>query len=308
MIFHNVHELVELCEKNNMEVWQVMLEQEAALAEISPEEAMADIAKKVKVMEASIESGIQGVVSYSGLSGGDAKKLAAYQEHGDPIVGSFMLDAIKGAIAVNEVNASMGIICATPTAGSAGVLPGLLYACSRKRHLSEEAKVRFLLTAGAFGLCVGNQSPIAGASGGCQAEIGTASGMGAAAVTYIEGGSPQASADAIAIALKNILGLVCDPVAGLVEIPCIKRNAMGVANAVAAAEMALAGIKSAIPADEVIGAMANIGSIMPAALRETAMGGLAVTPTGKKYARQLEEKKAALVDIDTQDSPNQHHF
>ena len=291
MQFNNVTELVNLCETHNLPIWEVMVRQEMHLTERSREEIIEDIEHKVEVMEASIARGDAGVTSYSGLSGGDARKMFDYKQSGKGLSGDFVLEAISAALAVNEVNAAMGVICATPTAGSAGVVPALLSACSKKMDLTLEEKVQFLLTAGAMGLCIGNQAPLAGASGGCQAEVGSASGMAAAAMTYIAGGNPQQSANALAMALKNILGLVCDPVAGLVEIPCIKRNAMGVVNAIAAAEMALAGIESKIPADEVIQTMGHIGQLMPAALRETALGGLASTPSGKRYAEELANKR-----------------
>lgn len=291
MKFENVSELLNLCKQHNLEVWEVMLRQEEYLTERKRDEIFLDMEEKVEIMENSIKRGYDGVQSYSGLSGGDAKKMKDYLDSGKGLSGSFALEAIAAALSVNEVNAAMGVICATPTAGSAGVVPALLSACSHKLDLGKDAKVKFLLTSGAFGLCIANQAPIAGASGGCQAEVGSASGMAAAAMTYVAGGSPEQSAHALAMALKNILGLVCDPVAGLVEIPCIKRNAMGVSNAIAAAEMALAGIKSKIPADEVIQTMGRIGQLMPAALRETALGGLAVTPTAKAYVNALEDRK-----------------
>ncbi len=306
MKFISVQELVDLCHEHNLPIWEVMLEQEMALTERSREEIIADLEVKIEVMAESIDRGKSGVHSYSGLSGGDAKKMQDYVQKGKGISGTFVLEAITAAIAVNEVNAAMGIICATPTAGSAGVVPALLSACKRCLQLSLEEQVNFLLTAGAFGLCIGNQAPIAGASGGCQAEVGSASAMAAAAMVAVCGGTPEMSAHALAMALKNILGLVCDPVAGLVEIPCIKRNAMGVANAISAAEMALAGIESKIPADEVIATMGRIGALMPAALRETATGGLAITETGLRYTAELMQKKTEFIEIDEGALMQQH--
>jgi L-serine dehydratase len=193
---------------------------------------------------------------------------------------------VSKAVATNEVNAAMGTICATPTAGSAGVVPGTLFAVKEKLNPTREEMIAFLFTAGAFGFVVANNASISGAAGGCQAEVGSASGMAAAAIVEMAGGSPEQCAEAMAITLKNMLGLVCDPVAGLVEVPCVKRNAMGAANAMVAADMALAGITSRIPCDEVIDAMYKIGLSMPTALKETAQGGLAATPTG----RELEAK------------------
>lgn len=180
----------------------------------------------------------------------------------------------------------MGTICATPTAGSAGVVPGTLFAVKNKLNPTKEQMIRYLFTSGAFGFVVANNASISGAAGGCQAEVGSAAAMAAAAIVEMAGGTPQQSAHAFSISLKNMLGLVCDPVAGLVEVPCVKRNAMGAANAIVAADMALAGVTSRIPTDEVIDAMYRIGRTMPSALRETGQGGLAATPTG----RALEAK------------------
>jgi L-serine dehydratase len=181
----------------------------------------------------------------------------------------------------------MGIICATPTAGSAGVVPGTLFAVKNKLNPTREQMIRYLFTAGAFGFVVANNASISGAAGGCQAEVGSAAGMAAAAIVEMAGGTPKQSAEAFAITLKNMLGLVCDPVAGLVEVPCVKRNAIGANNALVAADMALAGIESRIPCDEVIGAMFRIGQTMHPNLKETGRGGLAATPTGKAIAAKI---------------------
>jgi len=181
----------------------------------------------------------------------------------------------------------MGLICATPTAGSCGVLPGTLLAVQEKLGKPDEEMVRALFCAGAMGLIIANNAVISGAAGGCQAEVGTAAAMAAAAMVELMGGSAEQSAQALAMALKNLLGLVCDPLAGLVEVPCIKRNAGGAAVALAAAEMALAGIRSQVPPDEVIQAMYQVGLSMPLALRETAQGGLAATPTGQRWKQLL---------------------
>src|SRR5690606_35254227 len=185
------------------------------------------------------------------------------------------------------VNAARGGICATPTAGSAGCDPGVLFAVKEQLHPTREEMVRFLFTAGAFGFVVANNAFISGAAGGCQAEVGSAGAMASAAIVEMAGGTAQQSADAFAITLKNMLGLVCDPVAGLVEVPCVKRNALGSSQAIVSADLALAGVTSRIPADEVVGAMYRIGRSMPSALRETAEGGLAATPTGRFLAAKI---------------------
>lgn len=285
-MFRNVAELVELATSKNKRISELMIEQEAEVTGRSREEVMAMMDRNLTVMEQAVEKGLKGVKSHSGLTGGDAVLLQKYLEKGNFLSGETILDAVSKAVATNEVNAAMGTICATPTAGSAGVVPGTLFAVKRKLNPTREQMVSFLFTAGAFGFVVANNASISGAAGGCQAEVGSASGMAAAAIVEMAGGTPEQCAEAMAITLKNMLGLVCDPVAGLVEVPCVKRNAMGAANAMVAADMALAGITSRIPCDEVIDAMYKIGQSMPSALRETAQGGLAATPTG----RELEAK------------------
>ncbi|MCM3665669.1 L-serine ammonia-lyase, iron-sulfur-dependent, subunit alpha [Mesobacillus subterraneus] len=285
-MFRNVAELVELATSKNKKISDLMIEQEAEVTGRSREDVLAMMDRNLTVMEQAVERGIKGVKSHSGLTGGDAVLLQKYIEKGSFLSGETILDAVSKAVATNEVNAAMGTICATPTAGSAGVVPGTLFAVKSKLNPTREQMVSFLFTAGAFGFVVANNASISGAAGGCQAEVGSASGMAAAAIVELAGGTPAQCAEAMAITLKNMLGLVCDPVAGLVEVPCVKRNAMGAANAMVAADMALAGITSRIPCDEVIDAMYKIGQSMPSALRETGQGGLAATPTG----RELEAK------------------
>jgi L-serine dehydratase len=285
-LFRNVAELVELAISQNKKISEIMIEQEVTVSGRSREEVLSFMDRNLTVMEEAIERGLKGVTSHSGLTGGDAVLLQKYIEKGKFLSGEILLDAVSKAVATNEVNAAMGTICATPTAGSAGVVPGTLFAVKNKLNPTREEMIRFLFTSGAFGYVVANNASISGAAGGCQAEVGSAAGMAAAAIVEMAGGTPEQSAEAMAITLKNMLGLVCDPVAGLVEVPCVKRNAMGAANAMVAADMALAGITSRIPCDEVIDAMYKIGQSMPTALKETAQGGLAATPTG----RELEAK------------------
>lgn len=285
-MFRNVAELVELAVSQNKKISELMIEQEMTVTGRSREEIISFMDRNLLIMEEAVERGIKGVKSHSGLTGGDAVLLQQYIEKGNFLSGETILDAVSKAVATNEVNAAMGTICATPTAGSAGVVPGTLFAVKKKLNPSREQMVSFLFTAGAFGFVVANNASISGAAGGCQAEVGSAAGMAAAALVELAGGTPEQCAEAMAITLKNMLGLVCDPVAGLVEVPCVKRNAMGAANAMVAADMALAGVKSRIPCDEVIDAMYKIGLSMPTALKETAQGGLAATPTG----RELEAK------------------
>ncbi|AQZ48629.1 putative L-serine dehydratase, alpha chain [Paenibacillus larvae subsp. larvae] len=290
-MFRNVAELVEQAEQEQVKIAEIMIRQEIEVSGVTREQIMAKMDRNLTVMEQAVEKGLQGVRSLSGLTGGDAVLLQNYIRSGKSLSGELLLDAVSKAVATNEVNAAMGTICATPTAGSAGVVPGTLFAIKYKLNPTREEMVEFLFTAGAFGFVVANNASISGAAGGCQAEVGSASGMAAASIVEMAGGSPAQAAEAMTITLKNMLGLVCDPVAGLVEVPCVKRNAMGAANAMVAADMALAGITSRIPCDEVIGAMFRIGQTMPVGLRETALGGLATTPTGMKLKEQIFGKK-----------------
>jgi L-serine dehydratase len=286
-VFRNIAELVALAKSEKKKISEIMIEQEVEVTGRTREEVLAFMDRNLTVMEEAVKRGIKGVQSHSGLTGGDAVLLQKYIEKGNFLTGETILDAVSKAIATNEVNAAMGTICATPTAGSAGVVPGTLFAVQKKLKPTREQMISYLFTAGAFGFVMANNASISGAAGGCQAEVGSAAGMAAAAIVEMAGGTPEQSAEAMAITLKNMLGLVCDPVAGLVEVPCVKRNAMGAANAMVAADMALAGITSRIPCDEVIEAMFKIGQSMPTALKETAQGGLAATPTGRKLEAKI---------------------
>ncbi|MCR6111164.1 L-serine ammonia-lyase, iron-sulfur-dependent, subunit alpha [Bacillus sp. A301a_S52] len=287
-MFRNVEELINQCEKEQLPISEVMIQQEMVVHDRSREDIVAQMEKNLEVMERAVNRGIlEQVKSVSGLTGGDGKKLNDYIQLNDTLSGHLMLDAVSKAMATNEVNAAMGTICATPTAGSAGVVPGTLFAVKEKLNPTHDQMINYLFASGAFGFIIANNASISGAAGGCQAEVGSATGMAAAAIVEMAGGTPRQSAQAMAIALKNMLGLVCDPVAGLVEVPCVKRNAFGASNALVAADLALAGIESRIPCDEVIDAMYRIGETMPSMLRETGEGGLAATPTGKKYKEQI---------------------
>lgn len=236
--------------------------------------------------EAVIEALNSPLRSRSGMIGGDGKRLLEYAKQGTTLSGR-LLEAVGRALAVAELNAAMGLIVAAPTAGSAGILPGVLTVLAEELDLLEEELVLSLFCAAGVGLIIAQKATLSGAEGGCQAECGSAAAMAAAAAVELAGGSPAQVLEAVALSLKNSLGLVCDPVAGLVEVPCAKRNALGAANALVAADLALAGIKSVIPADEVIEAMGEIGRAMPASLRETAQGGLAQTPTGRELAAKV---------------------
>ena len=286
--YQSLAELAALAEEQGEPISALVLRQQAEQLEISEEEVYERMASTYRVMGECIEPGCDpGLRSTSGLTGGSAAKMRAVSEGGKSLTGSVISGALYRALAVSELNASMGRIVAAPTAGSCGILPAAVLTMQAERGLSERECVMALFTASAVGMVIANNACLAGAQGGCQAECGSASAMAAAAIVELSGGSPKMITHAVAIALKNILGLVCDPVAGLVEIPCIKRNASGVAGAFVAAEMALAGIRSAIPADEVIWAMKKVGDSMPQSLRETAEGGLAATPTGQRLHKQV---------------------
>ncbi|MFJ7933103.1 L-serine ammonia-lyase, iron-sulfur-dependent, subunit alpha [Sporosarcina sp. NPDC096371] len=299
ILFGTVKELVALAESQQKPISEIMIEQEMLITKRSREDIIAQMDNNLTVMENAIERGLEGVQSTSGLTGGDAVLLQNYIATGKGLSGDLLLDAVSKAVATNEVNAAMGTICATPTAGAAGIVPGTLFAVKNKLHPTREQMINYLFTSGAFGFIVANNASISGAAGGCQAETGSAGSMAAAAIVEMAGGTPQQSAEAFSIVMKNMLGLVCDPVAGLVEVPCVKRNAMGAAKALVGADMALAGVVSRIPTDEVIEAMHKIGQSMPSALRETAKGGLAATPTGKALEAKIFGKDKADRDIVT---------
>lgn len=281
-MFVSIQELVALATTQNKSISEVMIEQEMEMTQQSREFIWAKMEKNLQTMKNAVERSVQGqgVFSPTGLTGGDAVKMKKYREKGKTLSGDKILAGVQYALGTNEVNAAMGIVCATPTAGASGTLPGVVFSISDSMELTHEQQVRFLFTASAFGMVVANNAMIAGAMGGCQAEVGSASAMSAAAAVEAAGGTPQQCSEAFSIALGNLLGLVCDPVAGLVEIPCVKRNALGAGNALIAADMALAGITNVIPADETIEAMRSIGRRMPSELRETGLGGTAATRTG----------------------------
>ena len=286
--YHSLSSLIQASVQEGCTISRLVLAQQAAQMEQTEEALYRKMEKTYRVMAASIKPGCRkNLRSTSGLTGGSAYKMRQVSEAGKSLTGPLLSGALYRALAVSELNASMGRIVAAPTAGSCGILPAAVLTMEKDRGCSEKDCIMSLFTASAVGMIIANNASLAGAEGGCQAECGSAAAMAAAAITELAGGTPEMAGHAVAIALKNILGLVCDPVAGLVEIPCIKRNASGVAGAFVAAELALAGIESAIPADEVIWAMKKVGDAMSPALKETAEGGLAATPTGKKLHDQV---------------------
>ena len=285
--FHSISDLCAAAQAENVPISTIVLRDQAHNMEKSEEELYSLMLERLNIMRQSVHSGMEpGLRSTSGLTGGDGVKMQAYAQSGG-ITGSFLNGAMARAIAVAEYNAAMGRIVAAPTAGSCGILPGTLISMLEEGLCEEKAAVMALFTAGGIGMIIAENASVSGAQGGCQAECGSAAAMAAAALTEMRGGSPAQCAHACAMAIKNQLGLVCDPVAGLVEIPCIKRNVGGVVIAFSSAEMALAGIESKIPADECIQAMRSVGDSIPCALKETAQGGLAVTPTGLKLKQQV---------------------
>lgn len=255
--------------------------------ECSREDLLDKMKAMLAVMEKSIAAGLTGAKSRSGLTGGDAKKLLerSGQEGFAGLLGEKALDAVIYATAVGECNAAMGRIVAAPTAGASGVLPGVFFSLKKHCGLDDEALARGLVVAGSIGLVIAERASLAGAMGGCQAECGSAAAMAAGAAVSMLGGTPSQTGTAVSIVFKNVLGLVCDPVAGLVEVPCVKRNGACALQALLAAELALAGIGSFIPADEAIDAMKSVGDLLPCALKETAGGGMAAVPTAAAWAK-----------------------
>ena len=284
--FNNIEELIVLAEEAGTPLHEIVIKREMQDSQKSRAEIMLSMQTNWQVMQASIERGIKNTEkSLSGLTGGDAKKLYAYRQRG--YMGQEVLSAAAYAVGISEVNAVMGRIVACPTAGSCGIVPAALYAAKMERNVSDEAIVNALFTAAGIGMVIDQNASIAGAAGGCQAECGTAAGMAAAALVELAGGSPRQIGNAVALSIKNLLGLVCDPVAGLVEVPCVKRNGFAVIEAMLAADMSMAGIDSVIPVDEVIDAMNRIGKALPKSLRETSEGGLATTATAQAIEKRI---------------------
>lgn len=285
--YKTIEELCAEAEKRGTSISEVVLADQSEEMEIASEDLFSRMKTNLDVMLKAVEEGRKPKLkSASGLSGGDAHKMECYAESGG-ITGSFMNRAMARALAVSEYNAAMGKIVAAPTAGACGILPGTIISVLKEGLCDEKSAVMALFTAGAIGMVIANKASISGAQGGCQAECGSASAMAAGALVELKGGTPRQVAAACAMAIKNCLGLVCDPVAGLVEIPCIKRNVAGTVTAFACAEMALAGIESKIPVDECIAAMRSVGDAMSSSLKETALGGLAATPTGQELKRRV---------------------
>ncbi|MBP3962330.1 L-serine ammonia-lyase, iron-sulfur-dependent, subunit alpha [Paenibacillus lignilyticus] len=292
MNFRTLSELGELCAQRGLSIGRLMLEEQSAESGKQAKDEFAKMTAYYGVMKEAVRRGLhENTTSRSGLTGLDAQRVLAKRQELEPSLGGSASDAMAYALAVSEVNASMGRIIATPTAGSCGIIPGVFVSTQERFGLADEELVYALFAAGAIGYVIANNSFVSGAEGGCQAEVGSAIGMAAGALVELRGGTPAQAIHAVGLALKNTLGLICDPVGGLVEIPCIVRNGFGAVTALAAADMALAGVRSVIPSDEVIQVMLEVGSAMPEIHRETAGGGLAQTPTGRKIMSDLKNKK-----------------
>lgn len=293
MEIRSMEELIEVCMNEQKTIGEIMLKMEIEKSGKSKEIIISMMEERLIKMRKAVENGKKDAsTAPSGISGGDAVKMNDYVNQGKFLSGNYISNAMAFSLATSESNARMGVIVATPTAGAAGILPGVLFSLHKNDGTSYKDLVMGLFTASALGYVIVNRSFISGAAGGCQAEVGSATAMAAGTIVELKGGTPKQVVNATALALKSLLGLVCDPVAGLVEVPCIKRNVIGTSIAFSAADLSLAGVESRIPCDEVIEAMYKIGKEMPRTLRETALGGLAMTKTGKKVKEQLFSKKS----------------
>ena len=281
MAYSSVNAMLNVSRQNNQPLWDVILQSDLLESGLTRPQSLAEMHHLWQVMVQTSDNYCGADRSASGFAGGDAAKVAEAEARGQLLTGGYLAQVMAEALKTAECNACMKRIVAAPTAGSCGVLPAVLLPLWRRGSYNEEAICRALYVSAGFGQVVAARATLAGAEGGCQAEVGAVSAMAAAALVELRGGTAEQCAEAFAMALTNLEGLVCDPVAGLVEIPCIKRNVIGAMNAVSCADMALAGVVGHIPADEVIDAMAEVGAAMSNDLRETGIGGLAGTPTGK---------------------------
>ena len=289
MVIGSVETLIQLAHENHSSIGLAMVKQEAAAKQCTEAEVLQQMNKNWQVMKESIATGIKTPQrSKGGLIGGEGRKVYDYCRSGEKLLsGSNVMEAVSYALAVAEVNATMGRIVACPTAGSCGIVPGVLKKIQELEQLTDEQIAVALMTCAGFGMVIAYRASVSGAVGGCQAECGAAAAMAAAAAVELRNGTPEQAGEACAMVLKNVMGLDCDPVVGLVEVPCAKRNALGASLAMVMADLALAGVTSVIPADEVITAMGAVGRSLPDSLRETARGGLAVTPTGLKLHQKI---------------------
>ena len=288
MAFSLLQDIVAAAQAEGKPFWRIVLEENCREQDCSEETAIETMAGMYRAMEEADRNYGPEMRSVSGMAGGDGEKLRQYRNSGSGMLGPYLDEVVEKAVKMAESNACMRRIVAAPTAGSCGVIPAVLLTYERQRAVLREQMIEALFTAAGIGEVIACSASIAGAEGGCQAEIGAVSAMAAGALVQLEGGSLEAICHGAALALKSLLGLTCDPVAGLVEVPCIKRNASGAVLAVTAAQMALAGIRSAVPPDEVVDSMRRIGKLIPGCLRETGLEGLATTPTAQRVAKALK--------------------
>ena len=287
MVLDSMKQIFEQSRETGLPFWEIVLLYDMEERQVSRQASMAKMLSTWQAIQDAADSYTGTQRSVSGLVGGDGLKMRLYARRGESIGGEFMDEVIVQAISMAESNACMRRIVASPTAGSCGVVPAVLLPLCEREHYTQHELLEALYVASGIGAVIAYRASISGAAGGCQAEIGTASAMAAGALVSLRGGTNEQIGHAVAMALKNLMGLVCDPVAGLVEVPCVKRNVIGAVNAISAADMALAGIESRIPVDEVIDAMGEVGRRMPVEFRETALGGLAATPTGKAVKERM---------------------
>ena len=292
MDLDSMQSIVDSVNTQRKPIWQVVLDYDVDNRMTTAEASMEKMRHTWHAMVEAAESYTGQRRSLSGLVGGEGATMREYYAHHTSIGGAFTTEVIAQALAMGENNACMRRIVAAPTAGACGVMPAVLIPLYRRDNIPEEKMLEAMFVASGIGAVIAYRACIAGASGGCQAEIGSASAMAAGALVTLRGGAPEQVCHAVAMALKNLLGLVCDPIAGLVEVPCVKRNVIGAMNAMAAADMALAGIESRVPVDEVIDAMGDVGRRLPVEFRETALGGLAATPTGKAVKERMMGKRS----------------
>lgn len=292
MALDSMKEIFERSARENIPFWEIVLQYDMEERQVSRQASMAKMLSTWQAIQDAADSYTGTQRSVSGLVGGDGLKMRLYARRGESIGGEFMDEVIVQAISMAESNACMRRIVASPTAGSCGVVPAVLLPLCEREHYTQHELLEALYVASGIGAVIAYRASISGAAGGCQAEIGTASAMAAGALVSLRGGTNEQIGHAVAMALKNLMGLVCDPVAGLVEVPCVKRNVIGAVNAVSAADMALAGIESRVPVDQVIDCMGDVGRRLPVELRETALGGLAATPFGQSVKAKREERRS----------------
>ncbi|WP_346929731.1 L-serine ammonia-lyase, iron-sulfur-dependent, subunit alpha [Clostridium sp.] len=292
MFLSKATEIIEVCNRENISIAEYTIREEMESSETSREKLIEMMRENLKVMKSATQEAMdKEIISISGLIGGDATKIRRYFQEKETLCGDFIVKAMARALSCSEVNAAMGRIVAAPTAGSCGIIPAAIITAGEKLNKTDDELITALFTASGVGILIAKNATLAGAEGGCQAECGSAAAMAAAAVVEMMGGTPKMAFDAGAMVIKNVEGLVCDPIAGLVEIPCAKRNVAGAVSALTMADVAMAGVESKIPFDDTVISMYKIGRALPSELRETALGGLAVTPCGQKLKEKVYSNK-----------------